>query len=125
MAAWLAGCRERGVKPIPADDPVWQYAADVGIGEEILALHWWQFKRKRQATAKKQRGHLGWAQTFRNSVEANWFRLWLMKPGQAAELTTVGLQAMAARSAEVRAAEARQAEAMRGGMAAGRAGAAA
>lgn len=105
MRAWLEGCKAHGVKPIAADDPVWAYAADVGIGEEILALHWWQFKRKRHATAKKQRGAVGWAQTFRNSVEANWFRLWMMKPGQKAELTTVGLQAMAARAAEARAAE--------------------
>lgn len=103
MRTWLDGCRALGVKPIPEDDAVWGYAADVGVDAEFVALAWWQFKRKRLGSAKRQRGFAGWAQTFRNAVEGNWYRLWWMQPGQPAVLTTQGLQAMAAREAERRA----------------------
>lgn len=107
LKAWLAACKAEGCKPIPPDDPVFGYAAEVGIGEDILALHWWQFKRARIAAGKRQRD---WRQTFRNSVEGNWYRLWFLKPGQGADLTTPGLQAQALMRAEQRAVAAARGE---------------
>lgn len=99
LTAWLAQCRESGVQPVPQGDAVFAYCAQVGISEDILALHWWLFKRRRSEAGKMQRD---WPMTLRNSVEGNWYRLWFIKPGQAAELTTQGLQAQAARAAEER-----------------------
>jgi DNA-binding Lrp family transcriptional regulator len=107
LKAWLAQCREQGVKPVPEGDPLFAYCAEVGISEDILALHWWLFKRRRSEAGKMQRD---WPMTLRNSVEGNWYRLWFIKPGQAAELSTQGLQAQAARAAEERMAQAGVAE---------------
>ncbi len=103
LMAWLAQCRAAGCKPVPESDPVFAYCAEVGISEDILALHWWLFKRRRREAGKMQRD---WPMTLRNSVEGNWYRLWFIKPGQAAELSTQGLQAQAARAAEQRLAQA-------------------
>lgn len=97
----LSACKAAGEKAIPADDPVWEYAEKVGIGRDILALHWAQFKARRSDGNKRQRGVDGWRQAFRNSVRDNWYRLWIIRPGEVAQLTTVGLQARAEHDAAV------------------------
>lgn len=97
LKAWLLQCAARGERPIPPGDPVFAYCEQVGIGGDVLALHWREFKLRRGDGAKRQRD---WRQTFRNSVRGNWFRLWFLKPGFEAQLTTVGLQAQALLDAE-------------------------
>ena len=89
---FIAGCRKREVKPIPAEDPVFGYCDRVGIGHEVLEVHWHEFKTRRAESSKRQRD---WRQTFRNSVRDNWYRLWFLRPGLGAQLTTQGLQAQA------------------------------
>lgn len=96
LTAWLEQCRERGETPIPADDPVFGYCDRVGIGRDILRLHWAEFKARRSEARKRQ---ADWRQTFRNSVRDNWFRLWFIPPGRPAELTSAGRQALASRGA--------------------------
>jgi len=90
LKAWLARCKAEGKKPIPEDDPVFLYCDRVGIGREVLALHWAEFKRRRLEAGKGQRD---WARTFRNSVEGNWYSLWYLRPEGEAQLTTRGEQA--------------------------------
>jgi hypothetical protein len=102
LATFIAECRESGQKPIPDTDPVFDYCQTVGIDRDILVLHWREFKARR-AEGKRQRD---WRQTFRNSVRDNWFRLWFLKPGEGAQLTTQGLQALAVMQRE----QSRQAE---------------
>jgi len=92
LATFLAICKAAGEKPIPENDPVFEYCNDAGIDRDILLLHWVEFKTRRSAQGKRQRD---WRQTFRNSVRDNWYRLWYLKPGEAAQLTTQGLQAQA------------------------------
>jgi hypothetical protein len=99
LQAWLSQCRDDRRKPVPQGDPVFAYCDEARIGLDVLELHWWQFKRRRSTAGKLQRD---WLMTFRNSVEGNWYRLWYLRPGQAAELSTQGLQAQAARAAEQR-----------------------
>jgi hypothetical protein len=91
LATFIAECRQKGERPIPDTDPVFDYCQTVGIDRDILLLHWREFKARR-AEGKRQRD---WRQTFRNSVRDNWFRLWFLKPGEGAQLTTQGLQALA------------------------------
>lgn len=79
--------------PVPEGDPIFGYCDRVGIGRDILALHWAEFKTRRGESAKRQ---ADWRQTFRNSVRDNWYRLWFIAPGQLAQLTTSGRQALAA-----------------------------
>jgi hypothetical protein len=92
LANFLAICKAAGEKPIPENDPVFEYCDAAGIDRDILLLHWAEFKNRRTAQGKRQRD---WRQTFRNSVRDNWYRLWYLKPGGAAQLTTQGLQAQA------------------------------
>jgi hypothetical protein len=97
LQAWLAECKAKGEKALPADDPVYAYAEQVGISVELLHLHWAEFKVRRGESTKRQRD---WRQTFRNSVRDNWFRLWWVPPGKPAEITSAGRQAMAAQDAQ-------------------------
>jgi hypothetical protein len=90
LADWLTLCREEGVLPIPADDPVFDYAETVGISREMVAMAWHELKRKRLRGGKGQKD---WRATFRDAVRGNWFRLWLIRgPGEMAVLTTTGEQ---------------------------------
>lgn len=90
LADWLGVCKAEGVKPIPADDPVHEYATTVGLTPEMLLLAWREFKRVRLASGKAQ---ADWRATFRNAVRGNWFKVWMIRGGRdAAVLTTVGEQ---------------------------------
>lgn len=98
LADWLQLCRDEGHTPIPADDPVWAYAADVGLPREMVGLAWAEFKRKRLASGKGQRD---WRATFRNAVRGNWARIWVLTGDHAeASLSTVGQQLKRELSAE-------------------------
>lgn len=97
LTAWLALCKAKGEDAIPETDAVFSYCDTVGISRELLRLHWGEFKRRRTRQGKRQ---ADWRQTFRNSVEDNWYRLWFIRPGQPAELTTQGHQAKALQEAE-------------------------
>lgn len=90
LAEWLQLCADDGVKPIPAEDPVFDYADTVGLSREMVALAWFEFKRKRLASGKGQKD---WRATFRQAVRGNWARVWMLTGADGtAALTTVGLQ---------------------------------
>lgn len=90
LADWLQLCAEEGVKPIPADDPVFDYAEAVGLTREMVALAWQAFKRNRLTSGKSQKD---WRATFRNAVRGNWARVWVLTADATeAKLSTVGLQ---------------------------------
>lgn len=109
LTAWLALCKAKGEDAIPESDAVFAYCDTVGISRELLRLQWAEFKRRRTRQGKRQ---ADWRQTFRNSVEDNWYRLWFIRPGQSAELTTQGHQAKALQEAEaLQRAQRREAEA--------------
>ncbi len=108
LKAWLALCKAEGRQPIPETDAVFAYCDTVGIGRELLALHWLEFKRRRGDAKKRQ---ADWPQTFRNSVADNWYRLWFIPAGGVAELTTLGRQAKALHDAAQRERAAEEAEA--------------
>lgn len=90
LETWLRDCREAGRKPIPANDAVFDYAAKVGIDEALIALCWREFKRRHQATNKRQ---ADWVRKFRNCVEGNWYGLWFIRPGEPAQISSKGEQA--------------------------------
>lgn len=106
LLGWLMRCGVEGRKPIPPEDPVFAYCDRVGIGRDVLALHWAEFKRRRMQAGKGQRD---WPRTFRNSVEGNWYGLWFIRPDGDAQLTTRGEQARRAHAAEREEAERRAA----------------
>ena len=90
LQAFLATCKGSGEKPIPEDDPIFDYAEKVGIEADMLATAWQEFKARFLPTAKRQKD---WRAHFRNAVRRNWYGLWFLKEGEAARWTTAGEQA--------------------------------
>lgn len=91
FARWTASLN--GESAIPADHPVFEYAAKVGIPPDYLALAWAWFERTYGAggsrEAKRQKS---WPQTFQNAVEGNWAKAWFVADDGAYRLTTAGQQ---------------------------------
>ena len=90
LAKFTEACKTSGEKPIPDDDPVFDYAEKVGIDHEMLACAWAEFKARYLPTAKRQKD---WRAHFRNAVRRNWYGLWFLKEGERARWTTAGEQA--------------------------------
>ena len=88
---FLADCKAAGEQPIPDGDPVLAYAAQAGIPDEFLELHWREFvDRYKLPDAKRYKN---WRSVFRKSVRGNWFKLWYVDTAGQYMLTTVGIQA--------------------------------
>ena len=87
---WLERVYAAGEKAVPGDDPVFDYAEAAGIPEEFLKLQWHEFKSRYQTADKRYKD---WREVFRKSVRGNWYRLWSLREGQEAMLTTAGVQA--------------------------------
>jgi hypothetical protein len=90
LAKFIEACKTAGEKPIPDDDPVFEYAEKVGIDHDMLACAWVEFKSRYLPTTKRQKD---WRAHFRNAVRCNWYKLWYIKEGEAARWTTAGEQA--------------------------------
>ena len=91
LQTYLEKCKAENRKPIPENDPVFQYTEKVGIPTEWVRLHWNIFKdRHTQVGAKRQKS---WVQTFRNSVQCNWYGIWYIGADNLCRLTTKGKQA--------------------------------
>jgi hypothetical protein len=88
--AYVEQCKAEGVKPVPEDDAVFQYAADAGIPDEFLRLQWCEFRDRYQLPDAKR--YRDWRSVFRKSVRGNWFRLWYAAE-DGYQLTTQGQQA--------------------------------
>lgn len=96
LQAFLDSVKAAGEKAIPENDPIFAYAEKVGISSEMLAVCWEEFKARHLAPNNKT-GKLvkytNWRQHFGNAVRRNWYGLWYLKDGQAAQWTTAGEQA--------------------------------
>jgi hypothetical protein len=90
LKVFLEDCQANGIKPIPDDDPVLDYAKKVGIDHDMLLIGWKEFKAAFLSTEKRQKD---WRAHFRNSVRRNWYKLWFLKEGESAQWTTAGEQA--------------------------------
>lgn len=97
LRTWLAQCEADGVKPIPAGDPIFAYCGKVGITDEMIVLHWGEFKRRYLDGGKRQ---ADWRRKLRLSIEGNWYRLWYIGSDGASGLTTQGIQAKRAREGD-------------------------
>ena len=90
MASFLDACKTSGEKPISDEDSIFEYAKKVGIAHEMLSVCWQEFKAAFLSTSKRQKD---WRAHFRNAVRRNWYKLWFLKDGEAAQWTTAGEQA--------------------------------
>lgn len=91
LKQFMENCKASGEQSIPENDPVFEYAETVGLNQEMIAICWQEFKAAfLQDQSKRQRD---WRAHFRNAVRRNWYKLWYLKEGEAAQWTSVGEQA--------------------------------
>lgn len=100
IKTFLANHKAADEKPIPPDDPIFDYASETGIPQEFLRLCWLEFVERNQASGKRQKD---WRAAFRNCVRGNWYKLWWID-GADYCLTTTGKQAEAKHGSTGRAA---------------------
>lgn len=90
LQAFLDTCASAGEKAIPESHPIFTYTEKVGISGEMVAACWSEFKEKHLLSPNLQ---ADWRKTFQNVVRGNYYRLWFLKDGDAAQWTTAGEQA--------------------------------
>lgn len=88
FSEWIESCQKTGEKPIPENDPVFDYAKELGLPIEYVRFSWVEFKRKYLDSKKKYKR---WNQHFSNAVRENWYGIWFEKDGDW-QLTTRGKQ---------------------------------
>jgi hypothetical protein len=88
---WIEHIKAAGEKPIPEDDPIFEYAKDANIPDEYLRVTWQEFKSRYIPADKRYKD---WRHVFRNCVREDWFKLWRFDGGGACVLTSKGMQAM-------------------------------
>lgn len=90
---WLDEIRSSGQKAVSDYLPVWDYAENIGLPAEWVEIAWVKFRdRYSNDPSYLAKKYADWRRVFKNSVEANWFKLWYAKEG-AFLLTTAGQQA--------------------------------
>lgn len=92
FTSWLSKLKEAGEKPIPEDDPIFDYAESAKIPSDYLRVCWIEFKARYTLEDKKYKD---WRAVFNKAVRGNWFELWYHN-GTDYQLTTKGHQAMLA-----------------------------
>lgn len=70
---FVTRCKERDEQMIPADDPVFDFAAKSKIPDDFLRLAWIEFRDRFKGTSKRYRD---WRRVFRNAVRDNWYKIW-------------------------------------------------
>jgi hypothetical protein len=93
---WLTALKESGERAIPEEDPIFRWAADVGLPSEYLSLAWKVFKQRMADKGKKQ---ADWRATFRGYVRGDYLKLWAMNANGEYFLTTAGKQEQLAHGA--------------------------
>lgn len=88
---WLETCEAEEKKPIPEDDPVFDYADEVGIPLDMIRYAWVEFKRKYSSPQSKNKRYKLWARHFDNAVRENWYGIWYCNES-GFSLTTRGKQ---------------------------------
>lgn len=94
FADWCDDVKAKGEKFISDYQPVWDYAAKVGLPEEFVMLAFQVFKDRYLNSEKgRRKRYRDWRLAFLNAIKADWFRLWRTDGGGGYSLTSAGLQA--------------------------------
>lgn len=73
---FLEECSSKNERRIPEDDPVFDYAEQIGIPLEMIKVCWNEFVRTHLENGKTQND---WRATFRNYVRKNYYKLWFIE----------------------------------------------
>ena len=91
LTDWIVGLD--GELAVPAEDPIFDWAAKVGIPRDWIALAWWAFEGRYTGDGQgRAKTYADWRATFRNAVREDWLKLWRSGP-EGYVLTTAGQQA--------------------------------
>lgn len=90
IKTYIEQCKADGLKTIPPDDPVFDYASEVGIPDDFLRLAWLEFRDRMIESGKRYKD---WKSAFRKYVRGGFLKLWWMNSENQYELTTAGKQA--------------------------------
>jgi hypothetical protein len=90
LETWLESLGDQ--EAIPADDPIFDYAAKAGIPLDFLELSW---KRFCEDMAERNKRQKDWRAHYRNAVRGNWYKIWWQDSDGNYQLTTQGKQAKA------------------------------
>ena len=88
LTDWIAELGDNDA--VPADDPIFDWAAKVGIPRDWIALAWWAFEGRYTGDGQgRAKTYADWRATFRNAVREDWLKLW-RAGADGFVLTTVG-----------------------------------
>lgn len=98
FGVFLDACQRAGEKAIPPDDPIFDYAAEIGLPGDFLSLAWDVFAERfseegSTASRKTYKGAVGWRAAFRNYIRNGYLNLWRIDGDGEYVLTTAGKQA--------------------------------
>ena len=75
LTDWIAELGDADA--VPADDPIFDWAAKVGIPRDWIALAWWAFEGRYTGDGQSRvKTYADWRATFRNAVREDWLKLW-------------------------------------------------
>ena len=75
LTDWIAELGD--TDPVPADDPIFDWAGKVGIPRDWIALAWWVFEGRYTGDGQgRAKTYADWRATFRNAVREDWLKLW-------------------------------------------------
>lgn len=75
LTDWIAELGD--TDPVPADDPIFDWAGKVGIPRDWIALAWWVFEGRYTGDGQSRvKTYADWRATFRNAVREDWLKLW-------------------------------------------------
>lgn len=94
LKTFIDSCKACNERPIRDYRPLWEYTEAVGLEVDFVSLAWAEFCRRfMPGGTRPKKKQKDWRQTFRNYVEGNYFKLWMIDQNGKYFLTSQGKQA--------------------------------
>lgn len=91
LADWIEALG--GADAVPADDPLFAWAASVRLPRDWIALAWWAFEGRYTTGSGAAKKYTDWRAAFRDHVQRDFLKLWAINRDGEYYLTTTGKQA--------------------------------
>lgn len=91
LADWIEALG--GADAVPADDPLFAWAASVRLPRDWIALAWWAFEGRYTTGSGAAKKYIDWRAAFRDHVQRDFLKLWAINRDGEYYLTTTGKQA--------------------------------
>jgi hypothetical protein len=94
LQTWRDRIRAAGESLLPENDPIFDYADEIGLTLDMIHAQWHVFVQA-YVEDRPTKLYTDWRATFRASVRGNWFKLWFIDGANGPKWTSVGQQALA------------------------------